>query len=477
MGCGLFTEEMVEGFQKLLARPDVDAKAMENLVESLPVGAPERYLSAVNELLKTEHAFTELKVLQGLVEHPKLQTLLIEEGTQAFNGLMKSAGGDLARAERRLGALDMLKRQAFDLGGAAEYERVLSKLAAGDVETERALRHARRAQQMAGNLVPEVQDLVVSALKSADRKAFNPAKDALRKRLLPLASPEQVATFERALLTSWRVEQLELAGRIQGLSVAERIALEELTIEQWNTILSSTERRGDWFARKPAEAIFNVKGLVAEEVFYVSPEFRAALDRAGKLALERGLDPGSVRLVRRPRGKTISEVSGKTGVGELTDGIIVANPFKTVDGKLVTDFDEMHVLTVIESKSPSNVGQLAGGKPGAKLPKKWVPDDTLPFEANYFGQLSEDFERFSELPTRLGQVWHPPEKVRISRSWTEWIAVHPPGNPIPAEVGERLLGKVGESRPLFDKIKPVEGLVRDDILNKLAEQLFRVVKL
>jgi hypothetical protein len=330
---------------------------------------------------------------------------------------------------------------------------------------------------MAGNLAPEAQELVIEAVRATDRKAFDVARNNLRKHLMTIGSPEQVAAFEGSLLAGWRIEQMELAARVQGLSLAERLILEDLGIGQWNSIFYHAERRGKWYAKDPAAAVFNVKGLLAEEVFYASPDYRAALDRARKLAMERGLDPSSVRPVRSVRGKTLSELTGKSGAGELTDGTIVANPFKTVGGQRVTDFDEMHVLAVMESKSPSNVGQLAGDKPGAKLPKNWVPDETLPFEANYFGQLSEDFERFSELPTRFGQVWYPPKKVRISRRWTEWIAIHPPGHPIPPQLAERLFGKPGGTSALFNKISKVEGLVRDDLLNKVAEQVFRVMQL
>jgi hypothetical protein len=40
-----------------------------------------------------------------------------------------------------------------------------------------------------------------------------------------------------------------------------------------------------------------------------------------------------------------------------------------------------------------------------------------------------------------------------------------------------LFGKPGGTSALFNKISKVEGLVRDDLLNKVAEQVFRVMQL
>jgi hypothetical protein len=491
MGCGLFTDDMIAGFQKLVTRPDLDAKAARELIDAIPVGGAERYLVSVNELMKADHAFKDAGTLRRLVDHPGMQTLLIEEKGSAFAGLMGATGGDLARAERRLGSLEILKRRAYAIGGEGEYERLLAKLGAGDLAAADSLRQGRRVQELAYNLEHDVQDLVFDALRANDRAAFDAARANLRKRLMVVGSPDQVARFERSMLTAWRVERLELSGATHGLSTAERLVLEDMTVEQWNSIFYHAERRGGWYSKDASAAVYNVKGLMAEEVFYASPDFQAALTRARQVAAQRGLDPSSVRLVRSVRGKTVSELTERAaGAGELTDGVLVANPWRQEGGQIardlngfpVRDYEEMHVLTVMESKSPSNVGQLAGDKPGAKLPKKWIPEETLPFEANYFGQMSEDFERFSELPTRFGQEWFPPDRVRISRNWTEWIAVHPPGHPIPAGVAERLFGKTatatetGQS-PLFNRILRSEGLVRDEVLNKVAESVFSAIKL
>lgn len=482
MGCGLFTEDMIQGFQKLVARPDLDAKAAKELIDAIPTGGAERYLTSVNELLKADHAFKDANTLRRLVDHPSLQTMLLHEPPAAFQAMMRAAGGDVLRAEMRGGSLEVFKRRAYDAGGKAEYERLLNKLASGDAAAEDALRHARRANGLAGNLHHEVQDLVIDAVKTTDRAGFNTAKTNLRKHLSQIASPEQITSFERALETAWRVERLELSNAAHGLSRVERIILEDMPVERWNSIFYHAERRTKWYGKDPKAAVYNVKGLLAEEIFYTTPDYLAAFKRAQAMAAERGLDPSTVRVVRSVRGQTVSEITGESGVGELTDGVIVANPTMLENGVLVPDFSEMHVLTVMESKSPSNVAHLAGDKAGAKLPKNWVPDETLPYEANYFGQMSEDFERFSGFQSRFGSTWFPPEKVRISRHWTEWIAIHPPGHPIPASVASRLFGKEATATeqaqsPMFRKIVKSEGHVNDEALNKVAESIFSVIKL
>jgi len=220
MGCGLFTEEMIEGLQKLLARADVDMAAVKDIVRSLPNGAPERYLGAVNELLKTQHAFGDMNVLRSLVDHPNLQTLLLEDGTNAFTGLMKAANGDVARADRHMGGLQMLKRQALEATGEAGYQKLLTRLAAGEQEVQSSLRQARRVQQIAGGLAPDLQELVLSAVRTADRKAFNTARDTLVKRVAAVHSAQDVKVFEGLLLSGWRREQMMAGAELDALSAA-----------------------------------------------------------------------------------------------------------------------------------------------------------------------------------------------------------------------------------------------------------------
>ncbi len=218
------------------------------------------------------------------------------------------------------------------------------------------------------------------------------------------ASVEDLLHFESSIGTFRRLERLELST-ISGLDPAARALVESLDARGWRHILDYGEARLRMFAANPGlekVAIGSVKGIVAEEIFDVSPRFSEVLARAKARGARLGIPAGDVRYVRGTRGITLSERNLKfVNHGELTDGLITGS--RTVElsaaqraertaergryaqwgatkqGALSPIDEDIHILTLKESKSPSNVDQIAADH-----------------GTNWLGQMDNDMERILE---------------------------------------------------------------------------------
>jgi hypothetical protein len=220
------------------------------------------------------------------------------------------------------------------------------------------------------------------------------------------------------------VLQLQVAT-ISGISANELQAISQLSPAEWNRIFS--------YARGNTN-VFSVKGKIAEELFVQTPDFATIRQGALARAASEGIPAGDVQFVQDIRGVTPTEVRG-TGTGELTDGAFVA----VVQGRL-------RVLAVLESKSPSNLRELA------RRPEEWL------------GQIGWDFERMQQVPTMIGGTTYQPSQVDVSRTRTDWIGVAPPGR----NLSSAGTASVRSGMPTF---RLVHGSVRDEVLNELATRI------
>jgi hypothetical protein len=109
---------------------------------------------------------------------------------------------------------------------------------------------------------------------------------------------------------------------------------------------------------------------------------------------------------------------------------------------------------IVESKSPSNQGELARKVSGGKR--------------EYIGQLAWDFERLRELPVTLNGQTYNPEDVIISRTFTRFVGVLPQGASLS---GQSVTAIQGQLRTIdIDTID-----VSDPVLNDVAR--FIIVRL
>jgi Domain of unknown function (DUF4157) len=246
---------------------------------------------------------------------------------------------------------------------------------------------------------------------------------AVHRASEPVAAGVAQAT-QRAATASSTVARLSL-GTVQGLKPAEHAILNRLGEDAWARVLA--------YARTNRN-VYSIKGKIAEELFALTPEFDAARQRAIALAERRGFPAETVRFVRNVRGVAPTPGGGGSPQ-ELTDGVFAA-----------VERTRVLILTVFESKSPSNLREL-GKRPG-----------------EFLGQLGWDFERLSEAPLEIDGQTFQPDQVMVSRRATEWIGVAPPGKALSS-------AKLASIRRGFPGFNLAHGAVSDDALNTIAARV------
>lgn len=329
-------------------------------------------------------------------------------------------------------------------------------------------------------LIPKIlEDDVFRVLKVSD-EALPAEMKVLRKKLRSSgATYEDILNFENCIRTFRRVKRLEI-GTIEGLDDAGRALIERLDVQAWRSVFDYAAARVGFYAKKPTTAIGSVKGILAEKVFDVSPAFAEVMARAQARGLRLGISPGDIRHVNGLRGITLSEKSAKfLNHGEITDGLIKG--VRRIDlsageralreaergryihwgvskrGNLAPLEEDVHILTLKESKSPSNVQQI-----GADHGENWL------------GQMGNDMERFLELPSFIDGKWYTPLQVRLSIYRTEWVAVVPKGMPLSLTALERLSVKTA-TRPYGRLFRMYELEIVDDVMNMIAERMLKLL--
>jgi hypothetical protein len=290
------------------------------------------------------------------------------------------------------------------------------------------------------------------------------------------AAAEDVLHFESAVNTFRRVERLELAT-ISGIDATGQALIDGLDSRAWQRILDYGNARMGFYGRSPAVATGTLKGILAEEVFDVSPEFAQISARAQARGARLGIAPADIKYVRGTRGITISEKQLKfVNHGELTDGLVkgvrkvdlsdadkaerlaergrYAQWAQTRRGALSDVEEDLYVLMLKESKSPSNMLQIAQDHGD-----------------NWLGQMGNNLERMHELPVYIDGKWYTPLQVRLSIYRTEWVAVVPKGQRLPTSALERLSVRTAE-RPVGRLFRQYEMGIADDIMNEMAKRMF-----
>jgi len=327
---------------------------------------------------------------------------------------------------------------------------------------------------------PSLEDDVFRVLRTSESQFPAEMKTLQAKLRQAGATVEDLLHFESSIATFRRVERLELAT-VGGLDPLGRALVDSLDARAWRHILDYGEARLRMFAANPGlerVAIGTVKGIIAEEIFDVSPRFAEVMTRARVRAARLGIPVTDVRYVRGARGITLSERNLRfVNHGELTDGLITgarrvdlsdaeraerlaergrhAQWGATRRGQLAPIDDDIHIFTLKESKSPSNVDQIAGDH-----------------GSNWLGQMGNDMERFLELPSFIDGKWYTPRQVKLSIYRTEWVAVVPKGRPIAQSVIDRL-GLRTAQRPFGRLFRQFEMDIADDVLNEIAERILR----
>jgi hypothetical protein len=237
-----------------------------------------------------------------------------------------------------------------------------------------------------------------------------------------------------------RVDRLELSKFVPKLTPDELGHLQTLGEDAWSRLFSYASSRTAAFGKNAAArnaAIRSLKGKIAEELFTLTKEFDDMRKAVLEIAKKEGIPEDSVKFITNvvsdlPKGAPFP-------TGELTDGVFVA-----------FHKDKARVLGVIESKSPSNLKDLATAK------------------GDYFGQIEGDFERFSTFTVYFDGRAFAETDIVISRHNTLWIGVGPPG----FSLGPTHMQRLQDSIPGF---RLVNGLVDDARLNEVAERLLQVL--
>jgi hypothetical protein len=211
---------------------------------------------------------------------------------------------------------------------------------------------------------------------------------------------------------------------VSGITAAERASVEALDAAAWRRVTDYAATN-----RNP----FSVKGKLAEEVFRKAASFRTIADEVAGAAAQRGIRRDAIRFVDAT-GRAPSATSAGS-VGELTDGMFVAEH----EGKL-------HILGVVESKSPSNLRELAAKG------------------SEFLGQPEWDFERLRQVPTKVDGVWWEPRNVVVSRRSTIWYGVSPQGTAL----SDRQIIRIQQGLPGFSQ---VPNVVSDGVLNEIARRI------
>ena len=215
-------------------------------------------------------------------------------------------------------------------------------------------------------------------------------------------------------------------AQVPGITAPEIQSLQGLSAAAWGRVTAYATGNGNQFS---------VKGKISEEVYFASAAAQLRFNQAVELAAALNLPANAVQFTQDVRGSTPSRTSG-SGSGELGDGLY----FAVRNGRL-------YVLGVVESKSPSNVGEL-----GRK-----VTDG----KSEHAGQPGWDFERLRELPVTVNGQTFQPDKVSISRHLTRWTGVLPKGE----SLSTRALIHIRTQLPGFET-DTID--VSDATLNELA---------
>lgn len=237
-----------------------------------------------------------------------------------------------------------------------------------------------------------------------------------------------------------RIDRLELSKFVSKLTPDELAHLQTLGEDAWSRLFTYATSRTSAFGKGGAArsgAIFSLKGKIAEELFTLTKEFDDMHKAVLEIARKEGIPADSVKFITNvvsdmPKGSPFP-------TGELTDGVFVA--FHN---------NKARVLGVIESKSPTNLKDLAAAR------------------GEYFGQIEKDFERFSEFTVYFEGRAFSEADIVISRHNTLWIGVGPPG----FQLGPTHMGRIQNGIPGF---RLVNGLVDDARLNEVAERLLQLL--
>lgn len=370
---------------------------------------------------------------------------------QAWKGL-KFAGSKLFASTLTELELELLKKATMKpLPAAATMTRMLSAKTALTVSKQ----WAKEVLALTANTLRDLTEEAVMRLKQLPPWALNfikEMKDEVIRKLFGCASFCKVdLTAIKNGLIEVIVNKLKI-DKIKGILAAEREMLKNLSFEAWDRIIKYAVRNRNYFS---------VKGKIAEELFSNTPTFRRVYNNAIKTAEKLGIEAKDMEFVTYVRGwapfrnpKALKAVvDGEQqflkGVwAELTDGAIVG--IKKTNGK-----EELHVLAVFESKSPSNMERLAVGKWGDNA-----------------GQIQWNFERIRENPVKIiingEEKIFQPENIVVSSSNTKWVGVIPPSY----KMSDAALTKLKDAMKSFEVM---EGPVRNEVLNDLAEALKGII--
>ncbi|MBR1155224.1 hypothetical protein [Bradyrhizobium sp. JYMT SZCCT0428] len=345
----------------------------------------------------------------------KLQEVL--KSLPALESFVKTLTRTKSAAEA--GALAKAITEAAEAAARASKAVEAAKGAAGTAEAAEAIARAEEAVKFA------------EAAKNAKTPAE--AAEAAAKAKTAAEAAEQAAAKAKPVPAAGAASKGTVASlqldTVSGINSTERTAMEALDEGAWTRI-------NDY--AKGNKNVYSVKGKIAEEVFRVGSKFTEFKQQVLQLAKQRGIPDNAIRFIGDASGRTPTRV-GMGSVGELTDGMFVAEH----EGKL-------HVLGVIESKSPSNLGELAAKKAGGKT--------------EFLGQLEWDFERLKEVPTKVGEHWYQPENVVVSRRSTAWMGV----TPAEKNLSKAAAGRIQAGLPNFSS---VQNIVRDEILNEISRRI------
>ena len=362
---------------------------------------------------------------------------------QAWKGL-KFAGSRLFASSLTELELELLKKGTMKpLPAAATMTRMLSaKTAALTVSKQ----WAKEALALTASTLRDLTEEAVTRLKQLPPWGLNLIKEMKDEVIRKLFGCASFCTVDLTAIKNGLIEvvvnKLKI-DNIKGIMVAEKEMLKNLSFEAWDRIIKYAVRNSNYYS---------VKGKIAEELFFMKPEFRNILDEAIVAAERTGIKPVDLEFVNYIKGwaPTTTKAVQKGVWAELTDGMIVGIK-RNANGQ---GKDELHILAIFESKSPSNIDNLAKGK--------W----------DYIGQMGKDFERIRQNSIKI--IINGEEKefgqgaVKISRRTTQWVGVVPPGYQLSNELLKRL-------KAALPDVRFIEGPVRNEVLNDLAKALKGVI--
>ncbi|MBV9269930.1 MAG: hypothetical protein JO165_02470 [Candidatus Eremiobacteraeota bacterium] len=226
-------------------------------------------------------------------------------------------------------------------------------------------------------------------------------------------------------------------AKVEGLTDAQRAVVSRVPADAWERLL---ERANALKGKQSAQT--TLRGFVAEELFLASPQYADSLSRAIERAKQLGAAPESVEFVRdvkaiAPKKETVG------GLTQIFDGAIVARKG-----------DKLFFLTVFESKSLYNAGELATR------------------EGEFLGQIGMDFERMKlEGETVVvGSTSYSSDNVYISRNNTEWLGVAPPEATFGKARVERIAAQQG-----FPTFRFERGPLPDATVMQIAAELLAAI--